>query len=144
MRCPTCGSNEVYRSRRDLFERIFNGIFWYQQRPYRCAHCMTRYWMRLEPRVWRHTFRLRAHKWLRAWGFYFGALLLTLVVAWSLNFVQSKTQNADSLLEDVIRSGVRDRVENLTPEERRSYREQAEDLDLSDEQKEQLKQLLGQ
>ena len=91
MRCPTCGSSDVYGARRDWFEKIFNGIFWYQRRPYRCAHCMTRYWMSLEARVWRHTFRLRAHKWFGEWGFYFGALILTLIVGWSLNLLQSKS-----------------------------------------------------
>ncbi len=52
---------------------------------------MTRYWMSLEARVWRHTFRLRAHKWFGEWGFYFGALILTLIVGWSLNLLQSKS-----------------------------------------------------
>lgn len=142
MRCPTCSSSEVYRSKRDWFEKVCNGIFWYQQRPYRCAHCMTRYWVRLEPRVWRHTFKLRAHKWFRAWGFYFGALLLTLIVAWSLNFLQSKTQSASALIDSAINQKIKDRVENLTPEERESYGKQAEDL--TDEQKSQIKKLLGQ
>ncbi|HCQ00842.1 MAG TPA: hypothetical protein DIT99_09135 [Candidatus Latescibacteria bacterium] len=143
MRCPTCGSSDVNGSRRDWFEKIFNGIFWYQRRPYRCAHCMTRFWMRLEASVWRHTFRLRAHKWFREWGFYFGVLLLTLVVvAWSLNFVQSKAESAGSLIDSAINQGLRDRVENLSSEERDSYRKQAEDL--SDEQKEQLKKLFDQ
>lgn len=99
--------------------------------------------MRLEASVWRHTFRLRAHKWFREWGFYFGVLLLTLVVvAWSLNFVQSKAESAGSLIDSAINQGLRDRVENLSSEERDSYRKQAEDL--SDEQKEQLKKLFDQ
>ncbi|MEE2994289.1 MAG: hypothetical protein VX603_14050 [Gemmatimonadota bacterium] len=142
MRCPTCGSSDVDRSRRDWFEKIFNGIFWYQRRPYRCAQCMTRYWMRQEASVWRPTFRLRARNWFREWRFYFGVLLLTLVVAWSLNFVQSKAESAGSLIDSAIKQGLRDRVENLSSEERDSYRKQAEDL--SDEQKEQLKKLFGQ
>lgn len=132
----------MYRSRRDWFEKIFNGIFWYQRRPYRCALCITRYWMRLEASVWRHTFKLRVHKWFREWGFYFGALLLTLVVAWSLNFVQSKTDNAGSLIDSAITQGLRNRMENLSSEERDSYSKQAENL--SDEQKEQLKKAFGQ
>ena len=94
------------------------------------------------PSVSRDTFRLRAHKWFREWGFYFGALLLTLVVTWSLNFVQSKTDNAGSLIDSAINQGLRDRVENLSSEERDSYSKQAENL--SDEQKEQLKKAFGQ
>jgi hypothetical protein len=98
--------------------------------------------MRLEASVWRHTVRLRAHKWFREWGFYFGALLLTLVVTWSLNFVQSKTDNAGSLIDSAINQGLRDWLENLSSEERDSYSKQAENL--SDEQKEQLKKAFGQ
>jgi hypothetical protein len=142
MHCPTCSSSDVYRSRRDWFEKIFNGIFWFQQRPYRCAHCMTRYWMRLEPRAWRHTFRLRANQWFHAWGFYFATLLLTLVVAWSLNFLQSKSEETGSLIDSAINQRIMERVDNLSPDERETYGKQAEDL--TDEQKEQIKKLLGQ
>jgi len=98
--------------------------------------------MSLEARVWRHTFRLRAHKWFGEWGFYFGALILTLIVGWSLNLLQSKSQSAGSLIDSAINQGLRDRVENLSYEERDSYGKQVEDL--SDEQKEQLKKLFGQ
>ena len=60
----------------------------------------------------------------------------------SLNLLQSKSQSAGSLIDRAINQGLRDRVENLSSEERDSYGKQAEDL--SDEQKEQLKKLFGQ
>ena len=73
MRCPTCGSPEVYRSKQRAFKRMFNWVFWYKQRPYRCATCMTRYWTKLEPRAWRHTLKLRASRLARTWGLYLSA-----------------------------------------------------------------------
>ena len=102
MRCPTCGSTEVYRSKRRAFERAFNWVFWYQQRPYRCATCMTRYWKKLEPRVWRRTLRVRGAKLLRAWGLYFGALVLAALVAWTMIYVQQQSLKDNLLIDTAI------------------------------------------
>lgn len=126
MQCPRCGSPEVYRSKRALFERVFNSLFWYHQRPYRCALCMTRYWVRLEPRVWRHTLRMRVHKALRAWGLYIGALLLTAIIAWTMNFIQKKSQEGNPLIDAAVNQEMLKQLDktDLTDEQK----EQAEDF----------------
>jgi ABC-type transport system involved in cytochrome bd biosynthesis fused ATPase/permease subunit len=105
---------------------------------------MTRYWMRLEPRVWRHAFRLRLHKLLRAWGFYIGALVLVVLIAWSLNFLHQRSQDAlDPLLRAAVRQNLQEQWKSLTPEQKEQYRKQAEQMNLSAEEKEAAKALLG-
>ena len=125
MRCPTCGSPDVYRSKRAWFERIFNWLFWYHQRPYRCSVCMTRHWMRLEPSVWRHTFRSRAFKMLRAWGFYFGALVLAVIIAWSMNYIQQQTQQGNPLIDAAMDQEMMNRLDqsDLSEEQKQKARE---------------------
>lgn len=141
MRCPTCGSTDIYRSKRDWFERLFNWLFWYHQRPYRCGYCMTRYWVRLEPRVWRHAFKLRFHKLIRGWGFYMGALLLVIIVAWTLNMIHQRSQEAVSpFLQNMVRENLNQKLDNLSKDQQGQYRKQAENL--TPEQKESIRKML--
>ncbi|MBM3262779.1 MAG: hypothetical protein FJY97_05050 [candidate division Zixibacteria bacterium] len=141
MQCPTCGSTDVYRSKRDWFERIFNGLFWYHQRPYRCGYGMTRYWVRLEPRVWRHAFKLRLHKLVLGWGFYIGGLMLAIVVAWVLNFIQHNSQQAvNPFLQNMAKENLKKDWENLSKDQQDQYAKQAESL--SPEQKEAIRNML--
>lgn len=144
MQCPTCGSTDVYRSKRDWFERVFNGLFWYHQRPFRCATCMTRYWIRLEPRVWRHAFKLRVNKLARAWGIYAGAFVLTILIAWILNVLHQKSQEAlNPMLEDLARQNLKKEWEDLPADQKDTYQKEAENYGLSPQQKEEAKKLLG-
>lgn len=144
MRCPVCGSTDVYRSKRDWFERVFNGLFWYHQRPFRCATCMTRYWIRLEPRVWRHAFKLRMSKMIRAWGIYAGAFILTILIAWILNLLHEKSQVAlNPMLEDMARQNLKKEWNELPATQKDAYQKQGEDYGLSPQQKEEAKKLLG-
>ena len=111
MRCPTCGSTDVYRSKRRSFERIFNWMFWYHQRPYRCTTCMTRYWSKLDSRVWRHTLKTRAVRAARAWGLYFGALVLAALVAWTMIFIQQQAQQDNILIDTAMQQEMRKRLD---------------------------------
>ena len=51
-------------------------------------------------------------------------------------------EETGSLIDSAINQRIMERVDNLSPDERETYGKQAEDL--TDEQKEQIKKLLGQ
>lgn len=82
IRCPSCGNLELHRSRRRWYERLFNWLFWFHKRPYRCANCQKRFWIRLSPYAWRCTMLLHFRRGIHPWPWYVSALLMSLLVAW--------------------------------------------------------------
>lgn len=105
---------------------------------------MTRYWIRLEPRVWRHAFKLRVNKLARAWGIYAGAFVLTILIAWILNVLHQKSQEAlNPMLEDLARQNLKKEWEDLPADQKDTYQKEAENYGLSPQQKEEAKKLLG-
>lgn len=83
---------------------------------------MTRFWVRLEPRVWRHTLKTRFRRVIIAWGWYAGALLLAVVVAWAMNYIQRKAQEGNPILDTALRQGVMQKLDkaDLTPEQKKA------------------------
>lgn len=91
---------------------------------------MTRHWVRLEPKVWRHTLRTRAMRGLRAWGLYLGALLIAAVVAWSMHYVSRQAQRGgNALIDAAMEQGIL---------------KELDDAGLTEEQREEAKKFLDQ
>ena len=80
--CANCGSTDVYRSRRSLLERSLNWIFRYHQRPFHCSTCKSRFWVRLDPHVWRRVMRLEIRLTMKRLKWYAVVILIAALIAW--------------------------------------------------------------
>ena len=110
MNCPHCGGTDRHRSRRNQFERAFNWLFWYHQRPFRCTKCRTRYWVRLEPRVWRRGLRKEGVKVFRSWGLSLAAMALAALVAWIMSIARHQTLRG-TVFEAALKQELRQRLD---------------------------------
>jgi hypothetical protein len=82
--CPSCGSTEVYRSRRTWLEHLFNWLVRFHQRPFYCRTCRTRFWVSLPFGVWRRVMKLELLILYDAARWYLVTLFVALVFAWLL------------------------------------------------------------
>ena len=79
--CPKCGSPDIHRSKRSWMERSLNWVFFYHQRPFHCSTCKNRFWVRLEPHVWRRMMRYEMRLTLRRLKWYLVVFVLAAVVS---------------------------------------------------------------
>lgn len=86
---------------------------------------MSRFWFRLEPRVWRHTLKTRFRRVVLTWGWYGGALLLAVVVAWVMNLLHQKSQESNPIYDAAMKQGIAKKLDeaDLTPEQKKAAEE---------------------